>query len=742
MLNSSLPAPSPPSPGAAAVQDSWLFTGSQIDLEGLRAALFRNRWIVLAICGIGVLLALTVTFLTVPTYRAESSLQIDQQASRVMDAPDIEPVQAVQDADRFLQTQTEILRSRALAIQVAEKMGLYRGNAFLEAMHVKPQTGPVGPLDAEQAHREQVLAVLHSNLTVTLPEGSRIARISFDSPDPVLASRIANAFAEAMIAGNLSRRYDASAYARQFLREQLEQAKERLEESERSMVGYARATGIVDTDAVRPAGAGAQDATSLTAASLIKANDALADARARRIDAQQRWAATQAAPPMSLPEVLSNPAIQTMMTRRADLETNYADQSQWRQASHPDLVRLRSEIAAVNKRMSSVAQDIRNSIRDQYTAAELQERQMQAEVDKLKHAMLSEQDRSIRYTILRREVQTNRELYDGLLQRFKEVSAAAGVSANNLSMVDEAMIPVKPVSPNLLVNVGLALLAAFIAALGVIYLRENFDDVVRSSEEAERKLGVTGLGMIPQLDGSVTFDDELEKQSSGLSEAYHSIRSAIELASSGMPKTLFITSCSKGEGKTSAAYALARGFAHIGRHVLLIDADMRRPSMHKMFAMENDAGLVDLLSRQKGIEQVVRETSVEGLDFIPAGRAVPNPAELLTASTLPWLLGQLEEGFDLIVIDGPPTLGLADAPSIAAHVEATLFVIDATQARRRVIRSALRRLRISRAKLFGVILNRVEVRSLGYGYQYYYSYETDVPRSGGWLGLLGERRRR
>lgn len=721
-------------PSERGSQESWLFASSQIDLEGLRAALVRNRWIVLSICAAGLLLGLAVTFLTVPTYRAESSLQIDQQASRVLDTPDIEPVQAVQDADRFLQTQTEILRSRALAIRVAETLGLFNGDGFLAVMRVKPQVGVAGPLGAREAHQEQVIAVLRDNLSITLPAGSRVARIEFDSPEPAMAARIANAFANTMISSNLNRRFDTSVYARQFLREQLEQAKERLEESERSMVGYARSSGIIDTDAIRETGTANNQAPSLVASSLIEANDTLSQARSRRIDAEQLWTTTRSAPLMSIPEVLSNPAVQKMMERRAELEGSYAEQAQRRQGDHPDLVRLRSEISALNQRIKQLAGDIRVSIQNRFRAAQLQELQMQGEVDRLRGATLNEQDRSIRYTILRREVRTNRELYDGLLQRFKEVSAAAGVSANNISIVDLASTPARPVAPNLLVNLGLSLLASFVAALGVIYLRENLDDVLRTIDETERKLGVTGLGMVPRLDPGALFSEEVQKRDSSLSEAFRTIRSAIELADDkGPPRTIFITSCGKGEGKTSTAFALASDFARIGRRVLLVDADMRRPSMHKLLALDNKVGLVDLLNREKGIEEVVRSTAIAGLDFISSGAAGPNPAELLASATLPWLIGQLEEIYDLVIVDGAPMLGLADAPSIAVHVEATLFVIDASQTRLKTIRSALRRLRLSRANLRGVILNRVNVRTLGYGYESYYRYDEDAPRSRGWF---------
>ncbi len=733
MLNSSAP-PQTFASAPVANQESWLFSGSQIDLEGLRAALMRNKWVVAMTCAAGLLLGITVTFLTVPTYRAEASLQIDQQASRVLDSPDIEPVQAVQDADRFLQTQIEILRSRALAIRVAESLGLFAGDHFLQTMRVRPRTGPIGSLDADQAHREQVIAVLRDNLTVTLPEGSRVAHVAFDSPDPLTASRVANAFADAMISSNLSRRYDTSVYARQFLREQLEQAKERLEVSEQSMVAYARANGIIDTDAVRETSPGTSSAPSLMTTSLIEANEALSQARARRIDAQQLWVSTQAAPIMSLPEVLSNSAIQTMMDRRSQLEADYAEQSQGRQDGHPALVRLRSEIATVDQRVARLAKDIRDSIHNRFVTAELQERQMQGEVARLTGATLSEQDRSIRYTILRREVRTNRELYDGLLQRFKEISAAAGVSSNNISIVDVASMPTSPVSPNVPVNLGLSLLGAFFIALATVYLRENLDDTVRSMSEVERKLHITALGMVPRLEDSAVLRDELENQTSSVSEAFHTVRSAIELSGvDGLPQSLLITSCGKGEGKTTSAYALARDFARVGKRVLLVDADMRRPSMHKLLALENANGLVELLSRTIPLENAVRATAIANLDFIPAGASVPNPAELLGTETMPWIIAAMDDQYDLVIIDGPPMLGLADAPSIATHVEATVFIVDASQARRATILAALRRLRLSRARLLGIMLNRVELRTLGYGYDQYYNYDEEKKQSRHWL---------
>ncbi|WP_336962978.1 GumC family protein [Sphingobium aquiterrae] len=715
------------------IEESWAFSSAQIDLSMLRQIIYRNRWIILAICVAGLVLGLAVTLLTTPTYRAQSSIQIEQQASRVLDTPDLQPTEAIQDADRFLQTQLEIMQSRALAIRVAEAQRLFAGNGFLDAMRVKPDDEPAGTLSPQQAHREQVIEVLQENLKVSLTQNSRIVRIAFDSPDPALSARIANAFADNMIGSNLSRRFDASSYARRFLQEQLAETKERLENSERAMIVYARATGIIDTSSAAPGQSmGSANTNSLTVSSLVQANDALVAATARRIDAQQLWDNARNARLSSLPEVLSNPAVQMLQQQRAELESKLAEQSQRRQPDHPEVRRTVSEIAAVDAQINDVAQDIRTSIRNRYQTALQQEEQLAGAVGSLKNATLTEQDRSIRYNILRREVSTNRELYDGLLQRFKEVSATAGMSNNNISIVDVARIPVKPVSPNLMVNLSLALLISFMAAVGFIYVREQFDDVVRSPDDAERKLGLPALGMVPVLPVNMTPHEALDQPTSAFTEAFHAIRSAVELSQAGgAPASLLITSSQKSEGKSTIAHAIARDFARAGgRRVLIIDADLRRPTLHRILGLPNGKGLTSLLVRQCGPEQAIQRTSTEGLDFVGSGPTAPNPGELLGSPALAELIGAFTKRYDLVVIDAPPVLGLADAPSIAAHMDATLFVVSATSSHRGVVKAAVRRLRHARARMLGVVVNRVDMVSLGYGYEQYYTYDGDGASSG------------
>lgn len=713
-------------PAAEGARESWMASPSQIDIGAVRGALFRNRWIVLSICLAGLLAGLAATLLTVPVYRAQASLQIDQQASRVIDAPGIEPVEAIQDADRFLQTQLEMLRSRALAIRVGERLQLFAGNGFLNEMHVSPDTASIKALGEHDAHREQVISLLQKNLEVALPQGSRIAQVSFSSPHPRLSARIANAFADNMISSNIGRRYDASSYARNFLKDQLAESRDRLESSERAMNSYAQSVGIVDASAASQDGQRV-DPGSLTAASLIQANDALSGAVARRGDAEQLWRSVQNAKLASLPDVLANPAVQALMQRRAELDAQFASQSQGRQAQHPDIIRARSEMSALEARLGTLEANIRESVHNRYRAALLQEQQMLDTVNRLKQAVVREQDRSIRYNILRREVNTNRELYDGLLQRFKEVSAASGVTANNISIVDYAPVPVSPASPNLLVNLGLALLGGFVLAIGVTYLRETFDDIVRTPEEVESKLGLSLLGIVPMIARGGRVGDEMDNPHSRYAEAFHAVRSAIELSRpGGVPRSILFSSCRKGEGKTSSAYSVARDFAGVGgRRVLIVDGDLRRPMVHKLFGLSNESGFSQVLAGQREAKDLIRASGLPGLDVLTAGPISPNPADLLGSPHLPAIIADLTRSYDLVLFDGAPVLGLADAPSLAAHIEAIVYVLDPKIARHGMVKAALRRLRMSQGNILGVLLNRVDVTTLGYSYDRYFDYYAD-----------------
>lgn len=691
-----------------------------LDPHQLAALLRRNLFLIVVAIAAALALGLLLSLLTVPEYIATARIQVEQQAERVLRTEDEAPAVS-QDAERFLQTQTDVLRSRSIAIGVAQSLKLFGNARFHGAMGVAPGDSG-GPVE-----RERVIGLLRANLGVDLPRNSRIVSLAFTSRDPRMAADVVNAFAQTFITANLQRKFSSSAYARDFLAGQLVEAKARLERSERDLNAYARAAGLV---ASRPAlGATSGDGAgttpqSVTTSSLLQLNTAYNAAKAARIEAEQRWRSAAAMPVMSVPDVLTNPAIQQVMQQRATLTADLREARERYRSDFPALQEKAGQLDEINRQIGEMAANIRRSIQARYQVAADQERSLAAEVAGLKTETLSEQDRSVRFTILSREVDTNRTLYDGLLQRFKELSAAAGIASNNISVVDVAEPPLAPSSPRLFFNMAVALLGGLVAAVLVVLAREQIDDVVRGPLDIERKLHLPSLGVIPRLGPGMLALDELRIPKSPIAEAYFALRSALLYSTpQGLPRSILVTSSQAGEGKSTTSLAIAGGFAKLGRRVALLDGDLRRPSLHKLVEGAGEHGFSDLLIGGKTIAEVAVPVANEGFWLIPSGPLPPSPTDLLSGGRLPELLRSLEDAFDLVVIDGPPVLGLADAPMLAANVQAVLFAVEANRGVRGRTKSAIRRLRLNHAHILGALLTMFEARKAGvdqyYGYEYY-----------------------
>ncbi len=704
-------------------------TGPRLDLRALFSTLYRHRFLILASVFLCSIAGLGITFLMTPIYEARASLQIEQQEDRVLPGEQAEMLTPIQDADRFLQTQLDIIRSRYLAERVAQDLNLYGNDEFLAAMLVDPEEvgEAVGGRDQQ---RRLVMSLLDANLAVSIPVQSRIASVAFQSADPVWAARIVNSFAENAITANLQRKFDKSSYAREFLSDQLAASKQRLEDSERQLIAYARQAQLIDTSG---ATSGADDdagTSSLISSTLVQLNSAYATAQAARIEAEERWNQARSISAMNLPQVLGNPAVQRLVEQRANAQALYEQERQRRKEDFPSVRQAAAQIAELDRQLSILAGNIKSSVREEYEIALARERSLANEIAGLKGERLAEQDRSVRYNILKREVDTNRQMYEGLLQRFREVSAEAGISANNLSLLDRAEVPGNPVSPNPVLNLFIAGMGGLALALLLVFVRERLDDLIRSPLDTERKLGIPALGVIPI---SADPQAELQEPRSAISEAYFSLRTALELSgSSGLPKSLLFTSSQPAEGKSTTSYAVARAFAGLGRRVLLIDSDLRKPSLHRVFGVRNEKGFSTALAMQQQPEEVVHRDVFPGLDFMSAGPKPPNPAELLAGNQLPSLISRLEEEYDLVLIDAPPVMGMSDVPLLASQADGAVFVVEANRSHRGQAKMALRQLAASRANILGAVLTKFDAKQVGYGsygsygYGYGYGYGHDA----------------
>lgn len=693
--------------------------------------LLKHRLVIGGCMAAAVLLGLIATLLTTPVYRATTTIQIDKEAAQIVDVQGVEP-EGTGDRE-YYQTQYELIASRSLAERIVERLNLADDEQFLAQRRQSPTTALRGLLRpnrsaaADRAARERrAISILMGGLVVQPVRGSRLVRISYDSPDPRMAARIANAISENYIGANLDRRFEASSYARRFLEERLATVKAKLEQSERELVQYAAAQRLVSVGSGDTESSGEAAAQSLTAIDLAAMNSALSQAKTDRINAEQRWRQAASTPGVAMPEVLANPNVQSLRQQRAKLATEYQEKLGVYKPDFPAMQQMQAQMAEIDRQIASEAQTVKQSLRAQYEIARNREASLQSQVSGLTSGVLDLRNRGIQYNILQREVQTNRTLYDGLLQRYKEIGVAGGLGNNNVSIVDRAQPPGRPYKPNLPINLAIAAAIGLVLGLVAALALESLDETIKVPEDIEAKLGIPLLGSIPSLPKDVTPAEALQDARSAFSEAYYSVRTALQFATdAGTPRSFLITSSMPSEGKSTTAIALATNFAKLGMRVLLVDADLRKPSLHRALHCDNTMGLSHYLTSSHPMENLIQATDQPNLAFMPCGPLPPNPAELLAGKRIRALVDEAEQQFDLLIFDGPPVLGLSDAPLLASVVAGTLLVFGAGSTRVGVARTALRRLASGNARILGALLSKFNARTSGYSYNYNYAYSYD-----------------
>ncbi|WP_374420394.1 GumC family protein [Novosphingobium arvoryzae] len=709
-------------------------TRGAFDFRYIAAAIRSNLLLIAAIILVSLAISIVSTLLDTPRYTAASTIQINDASDRVIGENDDSTQQAVNafDVDRFLKTQTDVLKSRGLAQRVAQKLKLQGNPDFYKAMEVSP---PDGEMSLEM-QRNLVLTLLSSNLKVNLPRDSRIVTIQFESADPNLSATVANAFASEFIQSNLQRKFDSSSYARDFVANQLEEAKQRVETAERNLNEYARSTGLVRTESTvrRDGSASGDTGGSITAASLAQINEAANRAKSDRVVAEGRWRAINSGSLLASREVLANPTVNNLMTERAKVEAALEEDLARHLDDYPSVRQKRAQLDKINGELQAVAVSVRNSVRNEYLAAQSAEQALIQQLNMLKSETLQEQDKNVQYGLLKRDADTSRTLYDGLLKRYNELNATAGISSSNVSIIDLAERPQFPSSPNLFKNMAIALILGFGLAALTVFLKDQLDDAIRVPEDVEHKLRLPLLGVVPKAtDGDP--DGSLRDPKSPISEAYNSLRGALLYSTTaGLPHVMLVTSAQASEGKTTTSYATASGLARMGRRVVLVDADLRRPSIHRRVGYSNERGLTNLLTTQDPIESVMLPTSQESFFMIASGPVPPSPTELLSSTRMEEIVTELASKFDVVVIDSPPILGLADAPVLSALVDGVVFVVESDRGRRGSLKTALRRLRAMRPVLLGAVLTKFDPTRSGnryseyYGYQYYTYEHTDTKK--------------
>ena len=680
----------------------WTSNGETdgFDIKALWRILWPRRFWILGAGALGLLLALAYTLTLSPLYRSTVILELSPPAVAVRsNSSSGEEYVAPQTDWQFQATQYGLLKSRDLALRVVRDLDL-----------AGPGNGP----DAK-ARMAALAGQISGAIKVSPVTDSRLVELSFTSDKPAYAAKVVNGYADTYLKSSLERKFESTTAARTFLKERLDASRTALDNAERQLVAYAAQNNIIITSTTTE-GEGSSTST-LAGASLESLNAGLAGAQQRRIAAEQRY--RQAG---SITEVKASTA--ALRKEKATLETEYSEKSTYLQDGFPEMVRLKARITAVNREIQNETATASGSLSGEYRAALAEENALKAKVAQLTGNVQAERSRSVPYNILQRELDTNRTLYAGLLERYNDVSVSRDFDTPQAVIVDEGQVPTAPFSPNVPRNLILGLLLGLGLGAALAYLYEYLTDSIKTADDVRSTLRLPVLGVIPVKSKGEDFAVELSDPKSHLSEAHASLVTALQFATNaGFPRSLLITSSVPSEGKSTTSYVLASQLAKLGKRVLLVDADLRKPSF--IVPGEADTGLSKLLTTNEHIDEHVLRTKFPNLFLLPCGHVPPNPSQLLNSKRMKHILDDLTAHFDCVIVDGPPSFGLSDSALIGSICTGVLYVVESGKVRKKLAKDVVSELVASNNVILGVALTKYKTTGSRYGYGYSYSNSSD-----------------
>ncbi|MBI1402046.1 MAG: polysaccharide biosynthesis tyrosine autokinase [Porphyrobacter sp.] len=703
-----------------------------ISWSAIRGIAFRQRWMILGVIATALIGGIIITLLATPMYEADAKVSVEPFGNAILEGEDVasQSVSPNQIYD-YLATQVEIIKSRAMAEIVAEDLKLSDRTDLLGKGVDESRPPNITDEQWREKKRNMAVDVLVGSVTSEVPSENWVIPIGYRSSDPTLAAEIANAYASAFISWGSRKTVSENQYALDYLKQQIEKTRERLATAEASANEYARNSGIIVQPLPGVTDDGSAASVTLTGANLANINQRVTDARAARIAAEQRWRSIENLPAAQLPEVQSNQVLMGLISDRTAKQAQLAELRERYNDDFPQVQNLLAQISVLNQQIERSSTEVKAAVKNDYIIARNREKALQSELDSLTSNKLVEQDQQVQLSVLDREAQALRDQLKALLDRYNQINSAANVQRGEVTRLDAATVPTSPYSPNVLRNMALALVLgiAFGGALAV--LRETLDDRVRSLEDVEERVGLTLLGYTPHV-AERDFEAEGSNRFSALMEAYSSIRAAIDFSLPRGRTVLQLTSSQASEGKSTTAVILSELFASLGRKTLLIDGDLRRPSVAGLLDVERPkAGLVEVLLGHLSLDDALLKGIHDNLDILPVGEIPPNPTEILASPAMREFLERERDNYDLILIDCSPVLGLADAPVLSRLVDGTVFVLEANRVPYGQVRSAVRRLKFAGANILGLVLTKYRALEAGetYSYQYEY-YRYDNNRSG------------
>ncbi len=692
---------------------------------------------------LGGLAGLLFTFPQTPIYQAGTTIEIQSMNENFLNLGNINPNVDASSSyypEYDIQTQVRIIQSGSVLARVMKKLEADNRPFVIPDSRFDALRKTLGlPPSKVTSTLETAIGQASASLKVRAQPNTRLVQISCDSANPQLAADFANTLTAEFIEQNLEARWKSSQHTGEWLTRQLEDLKIKLEKSEESLQAYARATGLLFT----------AEKDNIAEQRLKQLQEELSRAQADRIARQSRFEMASNATADSIPDVLDNASLKDIQSKLTDLRRQLADLSASLTPAHPRVKKVQAQIGTLETALDRERGNIVRRIRNDYDSALRREKLLAANYANSARLMTGQADQVAHYNILKREVDTNRQLYDSMLQRVKEAGIASALRASNIRVVDPARVPGGPYKPSLVMNTALGLLSGLFFAVVFVVIRERADRSIQEPGETNLYLNIDELGIIPNaavaqakrgrhlLPGfshapQSTLHDQvalatLDRQPSPLAESFRSVLTSILFCGIGEqpPRVLAVSSANPREGKTTVISNLAVALAEINRRVLLIDGDLRKPRIHDIFDLDNKSGLGDILRlpsplNGQPISGLVQQTRVPNLWVLPSG---PHEfvANLVHSSRFPEFIERARKEFDMILIDTPPMLQIADARIIGRLADAVVLVIRANQTTRDTAQLVRRRLADDGTPVLGSILNDWNPkRTTQYGYHKYY----------------------
>jgi polysaccharide biosynthesis transport protein len=743
-----VPEPAPMALGRPAGPRLYLDPPSQESAIGESVRILQKRkWVVIA-CVATIFSVVAIASLKMtPVYDASGTIEINKpdnslnfQNSATFSLDYYDPTE--------LETELKILQSDLLALQVIRELNLDRHPEFSGQAPPPPSSSldlAPDPLQTDPSRAASMVGGFKGNLRVALSPNTRIIEVHYRSSDPQTAAAVVNTLMKTYVENNFKARFESTMQASDWLGKQLVDLQMKVETSQEKLVRYQKEHEILGVD----------EKQNITMTKLDELNKQLTSAESERMDKEALYRLVESGDPDAITSSAGNlentgssqsqsqsdsQLLESLLAKRADLKIQTADLSTQFGPSYPKLGQLNNQLKEIDSQVQAEMKQIAGKIRGQYTTALQRENMLHDALERQKQEANKLNESAIEYNLLKRDVETNRTLYEGLLEKLKEAGVSAGLKSNNFRIVDSARPPTGPIEPNIPRNLGFALVLGLTSGVGLAFLLEALDNTVRTTEQAHLISGLASLGMIPLGSKSAregpnpkrlviaTSKEAVElvtqvRPQSQMAESYRALRTSLLLSNLGAPpKVIMVTSALPQEGKSTTSINCAVVLAQKGVRVLLIDADLRRPSIHKTLGMAPHSGLSNVLTGSATLEQAIVRTAVlPNLFVLAAGTPPPNPAELLASANMRDVLTQLREEYDHIVIDTPPSLSVTDAVVLSPRADAVVLVIRSGQTTKNALRRSRDILMQVNAKVVGVLLNAVDLRSPDY--YYYYEYQ-------------------